>query len=118
MLTADIPISNLETTFIAPDGKKYSVPPASEEMKKIEAEMWESLQQTKANEKQIAGEHYKIKRVQPWDVIDTFDHAQAIGFYRGNCVKYLMRAGTKKDNPAKQDYQKALHYLEKLLEIL
>lgn len=72
----------------------------------------------KANEKQIAGDHYKTRRVQPWDVIDTFDHAQAIGFYRGNCVKYLMRAGTKKDNPAKQDYQKALHYLEKLLEIL
>lgn len=71
-----------------------------------------------ANDKQIAGDHYKTRRVQPWDVIDTFDHAQAIGFYRGNCVKYLMRAGTKKDNPAKQDYQKALHYLEKLLEIL
>jgi len=71
-----------------------------------------------ANTKQIAGDHYKTMLVQPWDVIDGFDHAQAIGFYKGNCVKYLMRAGTKKDNTAKQDYEKALHYLEKLLEIL
>ena len=71
-----------------------------------------------ANTRQIAGDHYKTKTIQPWDVIDTFPHAEAIGFYRGNAIKYLMRAGSKTDNPARQDYEKALHYIEKLLETL
>jgi phosphopantetheinyl transferase (holo-ACP synthase) len=66
---------------------------------------------------QIGGTHYVDMKVQPWAVIDTnFDHAQAKGFYRGNALKYIMRAGCK--GPAKEDYQKALHYLEKLIEIL
>ena len=66
---------------------------------------------------QIGGTHYVDMRVQPWDVIDSvFDHTQAKGFYRGNALKYIMRAGCK--GPAKEDYQKALHYLEKLIEIL
>ena len=70
----------------------------------------------KANDRQVAGDHYKNMRLQPWDVIDSLDHAQAIGFYRGNALKYIMRAGDK--GPAREDYEKALHYLEKLLEIL
>ena len=66
---------------------------------------------------QIAGTHYVDMRVQPWDVIDSvFDHTQAKGFYRGNALKYIMRAGSK--GPAKEDYQKALHYLEKLIDII
>lgn len=73
---------------------------------------------TSANTRQVAGDHYKAKTIQPWDVIDTFPHAEAIGFYRGNAIKYLMRAGSKTDNPARQDYEKALHYIEKLLETL
>lgn len=73
---------------------------------------------TTANAKQVAGNHYKTKTVQPWDVIDTLPHAEAIGFYRGNAIKYLMRAGSKMHNPARQDYEKALHYIEKLLETL
>lgn len=71
-----------------------------------------------ANTRQVAGNHYKTKTVQPWDVIDTLPHAEAIGFYRGNAIKYLMRAGSKMHNPARQDYEKALHYIEKLLETL
>jgi len=70
----------------------------------------------KANDTQVGGQHYKNMRIQPWDVIDSLDHAQAIGFYRGNALKYIMRAGEK--GPAREDYEKAKHYLEKLLEIL
>lgn len=70
----------------------------------------------KANDMQVGGQHYKNMRIQPWDVIDSLDHAQAIGFYRGNALKYIMRAGEK--GPAREDYEKAKHYLEKLLEIL
>jgi hypothetical protein len=80
-----------------------------------ETEKRESAEK-KANDYQVGGSHYKDKRVQPWDVIDTLPHAQAIGFYKGNAIKYIMRAGDK--GPAKEDYEKAKHYLEKLLEIL
>ena len=69
-----------------------------------------------ANAKQIGGEHYKTMLIQPWQVVDGFDHAQAIGFYRGSALAYIMRAGSK--GPAREDYEKAIHYLEKLLEVL
>lgn len=72
----------------------------------------------RAGTHQVGGDHYKTKAIQPWDVIDTLPHAEAIGFYRGNAIKYLMRAGAKMNNPARQDYEKALHYIEKLLETL
>jgi len=75
-----------------------------------------SNEQAKARDTQVAGDHYKKMRVQPWDVIDDLPHAQAIGFYRGNAIKYIMRAGEK--GPAKEDYQKAIHYLQKLIETL
>lgn len=69
-----------------------------------------------ANTKQVGGEHYKRMDIQPWDVIDQGPVQQAIGFYRYNALKYIMRAGEK--GAAKEDYAKAQHYLEKLLEIL
>lgn len=70
----------------------------------------------KANDRQVGGNHYKDKTIQPWDVIDTLPHAEAIGFYKGNAIKYIMRAGSK--GPAREDYEKALHYIQKLLEVL
>lgn len=70
----------------------------------------------KANDVQIGGDHYKKLTIQPWDVVDQGPKEQAIGFYRYNALKYIMRAGTKGD--FKEDVQKALHYLQKLSEIL
>jgi hypothetical protein len=78
----------------------------------------QNTQEQKTHARQVGGDHYKTKSIQPWDVIDTLPHAEAIGFYRGNAIKYLMRAGAKTDNPARQDYEKALHYIEKLLDTL
>lgn len=69
-----------------------------------------------ARDEQYGGDHYKKMDVQPWDVIDTWPQAQQIGFYRGNALKYLMRAGSK-DNPI-QEIQKARHYMDKLIEVL
>jgi hypothetical protein len=69
-----------------------------------------------ANTRQVAGDHYKKMRTQPWDVVDQGPKEQAIGFYRYNALKYVMRAGEKGD--FKEDIQKAQHYLQKLLEIL
>ena len=72
--------------------------------------------QNTANTRQVGGSHYKSKDIQPWDVVDQGPREQAIGFYRYNALKYIMRAGDKGE--FKEDIAKAQHYLEKLLEIL
>ena len=69
-----------------------------------------------ANKEQFGGEHYLKMPVQPWDVIDNWSMEQRIGFYRGNVIKYLLRAGSK--GPAETDYAKAAHYMAKLDEVL
>lgn len=61
-------------------------------------------------------DYYRLARVQPWDVIDTWPIEQRIGFYRGNAIKYLMRMGSKDEEVG--EIRKALHYTEKLLEVL
>ena len=71
---------------------------------------------TLANDRQVAGQHYKRMDIQPWDVVDFGPREQAIGFYRYNALKYIMRAGEK--GAFKEDVAKAHHYLEKLLELL
>ena len=70
----------------------------------------------KAASYQVGGSHYTDMHVQPWDVVDTWLIEQSIGFYRGNALKYLMRMGEKGE--ALEDTQKALHYCEKLVEVL
>lgn len=72
-----------------------------------------------ARDRQEGGEHYKRMDVQPWDVIDTWPIEQQIGFYRGNVVKYVLRAGSKGGAAGQvEDLRKAAHYLQKLSEIL
>lgn len=64
-----------------------------------------------ANEKQIAGDHYKeYGDLQPWDVV----LAWKLGYLEGTALKYIARH--KKKN-GKEDIQKAIHFLEKLLEV-
>jgi hypothetical protein len=63
-----------------------------------------------ANNKQIAGTHYKDKSVQPWDYIA----ANNLGYFEGNIVKYVSRW---KDKGGVQDLEKARHYLDKLIEL-
>ena len=61
-----------------------------------------------ANDKQIAGEHYK-KAIQVWD----FVHSNDIGYLAGNVIKYVARY---KDKNGIEDLEKAKHYIEKLIE--
>lgn len=70
----------------------------------------------KANDRQVAGDHYKRMGVQPWDVVDTWPIEQRIGAYRAGALKYLMRMGTKDEHV--QEIEKGIHYLEKLVEVL
>lgn len=66
---------------------------------------------TPVMEKQVGGAHYKDKGVlmQPWAIIKAW----GLGFHRGNVLKYLLRAPQKN---GKQDIEKAIHYLEYILE--
>lgn len=67
------------------------------------------LETPTANSKQISGDHYQIP-IQPWDYIIQND----LGYLEGNIIKYVTR--WKKKN-GKDDLLKALHYLEKLIEV-
>jgi len=69
-----------------------------------------------ADTRQVGGEHYKAMQVSPWQIIDTWPVEQRVAFYRGNCIKYLLRAGSKGEMV--EDLQKAQHYIEKCIEVL
>lgn len=71
---------------------------------------------SEASSRQEGGEHYKNSDIEPWDVIDTWPIEQRIGFYRGNLLKYTMRCGLK--DAQEIEIKKAIHYAEKLLEVL
>jgi hypothetical protein len=64
----------------------------------------------KANDTQIAGEHYKSKTIQPWDYIISNN----LGYMEGNIVKYVSRW---RDKGGVEDLKKAQHYLAKLIEV-
>lgn len=63
-----------------------------------------------ANEKQIGGEHYKGKAIQPWDYIV----ANNIPYLEGNIIKYVSRW---RDKGGIDDLWKVIHYAEKLIEL-
>jgi len=62
-----------------------------------------------AKDRQVGGEHYQ-RKLQPWDIIDEY----GLDFYEGNAIKYILRW---KGNRA-EDLKKAIHYLEKELELI
>lgn len=63
-----------------------------------------------ANNTQVGGTHYKSKKIQPWDYIA----ANELGYFDGNVVKYVSRW---QDKGGVADLEKALHYLQKLIEL-
>ena len=60
--------------------------------------------------KQVAGDHYKDKKIQPIEYI----HANNLGFCEGNVVKYVTRW---RDKAGIADLEKAKHYIELLIEL-
>lgn len=69
-----------------------------------EDEAWDALS------KQVAGNHYKDLPIQPVEYI----HANAIGYFEGNVIKYVSR-WRKKNGVA--DLEKAKHYIDLLIEL-
>lgn len=65
---------------------------------------------------QVGGDHYTKQAIQPWDIVDTWPHAERVAYYRGNALKYLMRLNDK-DSP-ETNARKAEHYCAKLAETL
>lgn len=65
---------------------------------------------TTALDKQVAGDHYKNLSIQPVEFI----HANGIGYFEGNVIKYVSR-WRQKNGIA--DLEKAKHYIELLIEL-
>jgi hypothetical protein len=67
--------------------------------------------QPSANNIQVGGDHYKqFKGHEPWDVITAW----GLGYLDGTAVKYLARWQHK---GGVEDIKKAIHFLQKLLEV-
>jgi len=65
---------------------------------------------TRANDRQVAGTHYKQLTHETWDVIIDWN----LGYLDGNAVKYLSRWRHK---GGIEDLKKARHYIDKLIEV-
>ena len=59
---------------------------------------------------QVAGDHYRKLKIQPVEYI----HANQIGYFEGNVIKYVTRW---RDKNGVTDLQKAKHYIELLIEL-
>lgn len=68
-------------------------------------------EQTAANVKQVGGKHYKQFKHQPWDVVLDWQ----LGYLDGTALKYIARW---KDKNGIEDVKKAIHFLEKLVEVM
>lgn len=64
---------------------------------------------SRANDTQVAGDHYKQFKHETWDVILDW----GLGYLDGNAVKYLSRWRHKNGI---EDLKKARHYIDKLIE--
>lgn len=66
--------------------------------------------QLEFDDRQVGGDHYKVHReLQPFNIIDHYK----MGFFDGNCLKYLLRNAT---THSLQDLEKARHYLNCMIE--
>ena len=59
--------------------------------------------------KQVGGKHYKTMKIQP----SVFINENNIPFAEGNAIKYICRHQSK---GGLQDIEKAIHYLEMIIE--
>lgn len=64
----------------------------------------------RANDVQIGGDHYKQQKIQHWDYVIAND----IPYMEAQIIKYVSRWRTKN---GLQDLEKALHFLQKLIEV-
>jgi len=58
-------------------------------------------------------QHYKTKGIEVWDYIQQ----NKLCYFKGNILKYLIRAGSKPGESELDDLRKASVYLDKLISI-
>lgn len=63
-----------------------------------------------AIEHQVGGDHYRGRRIQPWDVWEEY----GMNAFEGAVLKYLLRW---RDKGGVEDLKKARHTLDRLIEI-
>ena len=69
-----------------------------------------------ASNRQVGGDHYRQKSIQPWTAMESWMTREEFeGYLRGNVIKYIARY---KDKNGIEDVYKARHYLERLTEHL
>lgn len=67
------------------------------------------------NDRQIGGDHYVSKSIQPWDAMEAWMSRDGFsGYLAGNVIKYIARY---RDKNGVEDLKKASHYLAKLIEV-
>lgn len=71
--------------------------------------LWIVKEAAPVDRKQVGGDHYTMHKIQPWDIIDAY----GLDFYEGNALKYLLRY---KDKNGAEDLEKAIHYIERIIE--
>ena len=59
-------------------------------------------------------DHYKTQLVEVWDYI----HENRLCYFKGNILKYVIRAGRKPGESELDDLLKAKTYLEKLITLI
>jgi hypothetical protein len=62
------------------------------------------------NSKQVGGKHYQKLDPAPWDVVIQWE----LGYLEGTALKYIARW---RDKNGVEDILKAIHFLEKLVEV-
>jgi hypothetical protein len=73
--------------------------------------------ETKANDTQVAGNHYRAMgdKLQHWDLVAMFEW----DYFQAQVIKYLMRWKNKHETTFKriEDLKKARHFLDKYIEL-
>ena len=68
-----------------------------------------------ALDSQVGGAHYKDMPVQPWEALEAWlTPAEYRGYHKGVAISYLAREQSK---GGMQDIQKAVHHLQRLIEM-
>ncbi len=73
-----------------------------------------------ASSRQVAGTHYQTMPVQPWDALEAWlTPEQMRGYLLGTAIAYLARYNAQAEGKGGiQDVEKAVHVLEKLVEVV
>lgn len=87
-----------------------------EAMEELSRHMESVADKALASDRQVGGEHYRAKSIQPWTAMESWMSAEQFeGYLRGNVIKYIARY---KEKNGIEDVYKARHYLERLTEHL